>query len=106
MNTKKLLREKIYSDFEKLEEKEMGTEEYLNSIDGLTKLVDREIEFERQEEAKRDRYIRNGITVGSLLLSVGVTIWGARATWKFEETGTIGSQVGREFINKILRFKL
>jgi uncharacterized membrane protein YdbT with pleckstrin-like domain len=65
-------------------------------------------EFERKtklreiEEEKRDRLIKNCISVVGILLPIGVTIWGTLKSLKFEEEGTVTTIMGRGFINKLL----
>ena len=111
MSVKNLLREEITDEIGHLSKMEVGSEDYEKTVNGLTKLVDRlnemeKIEMEKTnsnveneckieeqdlkrqqlEDEKKDRLIRNGLT------------------FKFEETGTITSQAGRQFINKAINF--
>lgn len=124
MSIKTMLNEEIQSEFSELAKIEVGTEPYKTTVDGLTKLVDRVIEIEKIEaecydrdkalerehefklkqmrDERIDRFVKNGITVGTALLGVGVTIWGTCATFKFEEEGTVSSIIGRGFINKLI----
>jgi hypothetical protein len=46
--------------------------------------------------------IQNGITVGSIVVSTVVTIWGTLASFKFEKEGTVTTILGRQFISKLL----
>ena len=127
MSIQKLLREEIESEFKELSEITPGGDEYRVAVDGITKLMDRAIEMEKNEidrqdridardsenelktkqmeDEKKDRFVKNllaGVgTIGGLV----VTIWGARKAWKFEETGTVASPVGRSFINKLTSFR-
>lgn len=95
---------------------EAGSEEYKNAVDGITKLMDRVIEIEKlemsenqskaqMEENRKSRLTKNAIDIGSVVLPLVVTIWGARATFKFEENGTITTAVGRKFIDKLISRK-
>lgn len=124
MSIKTLLDAEIQDEFSQLAKMEVGTEEYKTTVDGLTKLVDRAVELKKFEaehdekvetreseynlklqqmrEDRKDRIAKNCIAVGTTLLGVGVTIWGARATFKFEEEGTISTTIGRGFINKLI----
>lgn len=124
MSIKTMLNEEIQSEFSELAKIEVGTEPYKTTVEGLTKLVDRMIEIEKVEaecydrdkafeseralklqqmrEERNDRIVKNCIAVGSTLLGVGVTIWGACATFKFEEEGSISTTLGRGFINKFI----
>lgn len=127
MSIQRLLREEIESEFKELSTITPGGENYKVAVDGITKLMDRAIEMEKNEidrqdridardsenelktkqmeDEKKDRFIKNllaGVgTIGGLV----VTIWGAKKAWKFEETGTVASPVGRSFINKLISFR-
>ena len=127
MSIQRLLREEIESEFKELSTITPGGENYKVAVDGITKLMDRAIEMEKNEidrqdridardsenelktkqmeDEKKDRFVKNllaGVgTVGGLV----VTIWGAKKAWKFEETGTVASPVGRNFINKLISFR-
>lgn len=119
-----LLHEEIADEFEHLNKMEVGTETYRTTVDGLTKLMDRAIEIEKleieeqerrearesdnefrakqMEEEKKSRWISHAINVAGIIIPVGVTVWGTFKTFKFEETGTITTMMGRGFINKLL----
>lgn len=127
MSIQRLLREEIESEFKELSTITPGGENYKIAVDGITKLMDRAIEMEKNEidrqdridardsenelktkqmeDEKKDRFVKNllaGVgTIGGLV----VTIWGAKKAWKFEETGTVASPVGRSFINKLISFR-
>ena len=127
MSIQRLLREEIESEFKELSTITPGGENYKVAVDGITKLMDRAIEMEKteidrqdridardsenefktkqMEDEKKDRFVKNllaGVgTIGGLV----VTIWGAKKAWKFEETGTVASPVGRSFINKLISFR-
>ena len=127
MSIQRLLREEIESEFKELSKITPGGDEYRVAVDGITKLMDRAIELEKNEidrqdridardsenefktkqmeDEKKDRFVKNllaGVgTIGGLV----VTIWGAKKAWKFEETGTVASPVGRSFINKLISFR-
>ena len=105
-NAETLLLNEIATLFAKLETLEAGTEEYSKVNGELVKLIERAESMERfhieREENRKDRFIKYGIAVGSTLLEVTVLVWGAKKSWKFEETGTITSTAGRSFMGKIL----
>lgn len=116
MNIEALLKEEIQSEFETLKTVNMGSEEYKTAVDGLTKLVDRAIEIEKfnaeredndlkqeqMKDEKIDRWIKNGLTLAGIIVPTGLTVWGTLKSFKFEETGTITTMMGRGFINKLL----
>lgn len=123
-NLKEMLHEEIESRFARLEGIEIGSEEYRNAVEGLSKLMDREIEIsklqaEREDKLesraidtrlknrqlmdnKTDNMIRNGLTAAGLVVTAGLTVWGTLKTFKFEETGTITSSIGRGFIQRLI----
>ena len=122
-----MLRDELQREFENLKDMKSGAEEHKVGVDSLTKLLDRAIEMDKLEadvqekaenrevdvglkekqmqEDKKDRIVKNCLTAVSLIASVGLTIWGSCKSWKFEETGTITSTAGREFMKKLFHMK-
>ena len=127
MSIQRLLREEIESEFKELSKVAPGGEDYKIAVDGITKLMDRAIEMEKNEidrqdridardsenefktkqmeDEKKDRFVKNLLTGVGTIGGLVVTIWGAKKAWKFEETGTVASPVGRSFINKLISFR-
>lgn len=106
----------IEEKFDELAKLDPTTKEYTAAVDSVTKLMDRAIEIEKlessetqsekqMEEDRKSRLVKNCIDVGSVVLPLAVTIWGAKASFKFEETGTITTSVGRKFMDKIISWK-
>ena len=106
----------IEEKFDELAKLDPTTKEYSAAVDSVTKLMDRAIEIEKlessetqnekqMEEDRKCRLVKNCIDVGSVVLPLAVTIWGAKASFKFEETGTITTSVGRKFMDKIISWK-
>jgi hypothetical protein len=113
MNVEELLHDEIKQEFDRLKEMEVGTDTYKTTVDGLTKLVDRAIEIDKvnidheqnekaREDEKKDRFIRNVLTGLGIAVPTITTIWGTLKSFKFEETGTVTTIMGRGFINKLL----
>lgn len=122
MRNETLLHEEIAKGFEQLDGVKKGTDEYEKIVTAQTKLLDKAIEIDRLnfehdeklkeqelkekelEVEKKDRTIKNiltGISVGGGL----ITTWHwARKSLQFEETGTVTTAVGRNFINKAINF--
>ena len=114
------LHEEIQSELEGISNMNLGTEEYRTTVDGVTKLMDRAIELkkfdaeqvdkanntalktEQMENEKKDSWIRNGLTAAGIIIPTIVTIWGTLKTFKFEESGTVTTMIGRGFINKLI----
>ena len=123
MSLKAMLGDAIENGFNKLDGMEVGSDGYRTTVDQLTKMTDRIIEIEKVEndvsnqEKNReidektrllqikqdqiDRYIKHGLTAVSIVGGLALTVWGAKASWKFEETGTITSTAGRKFIGNL-----
>ena len=123
MNIETMLNDEIRDELEELKKMELGTDKYKTAVDGLTKLIDKtidlkKVEVERKERAEardietdlklkqmeddcKDRRVRNGLTAVSILGGLGVTVWGALKSWKFEETGVVTSTAGRKFISSL-----
>ena len=115
MSIQRLLREEIESEFKELSKIAPGGEDYKVAVDGITKLMDRAIEMEKNEidrqdridardsenefktkqmeDEKKDRFVKNLLTGLGTIGGLVVTIWGAKKAWKFEETGTVASPV-------------
>lgn len=123
MSVETHLRVEIEDEFVKLSTMEKGSEEYKVTVDGVTKLMDRLIETEKIEiesrdrasareseellrkqqmkDEKRDRLVKNILTGAGIVLPLAVTIWGTKTSLKFEEEGTITTQMGRNFIQRL-----
>lgn len=109
MNIETLLHQEIVTEFDELQELEVGTEEHKTAVDDLTKLVDRAIEMERVEletknkgDEQKDRLFRNCMAVAGVVVPAAITIWGTLKSFEFEKEGTITTIMGRGFINKLL----
>lgn len=116
MDMSKMLNKEIQSEFEKLEMMDIGSDQYKATVDGLTKLVDRAVEVEKlniehenkieqMKEEKIDRRIKNGIAIGGIVLPSIITIWGTLKSLKFEETGAVTTNAGREFVKRLFHKK-
>ena len=124
MKIETILQEEIKSEFKELKSMQLGSDEYKSTVDGLTKLVDRAIKIEELnndaqdkiykeneldlkqqqiEEERKDRKVRNSITVASIVIPTIVTIWGTLKTLKFEEVGTVTTNAGRNFMNRLFK---
>lgn len=128
MNMKRLLCEEFQSEIEELGKMQLGTDEYKVAVDGVTKLADRLIEIDKidinhdekmeslradreikeaqMKDERKDRVIKNVLTGVSIGGGFALTVWGALNAWKFEEHGTVSSNMGREFMKRILPKKL
>lgn len=113
MDIEKILHDEIVFELEELKGKEHGTNEYVSTVEGVTKLIDRAIEMdklniEHEEKEKqvqrdeKDRLIKNIIAVAGIVLPCIITVWGTCKSFEFEKEGTITTIMGRGFVNKLL----
>lgn len=93
---------------------DVSSKEYTAAVDSVTKLMDRAIEIEKLEtsgthnekqmdEERKARIVKNCIDIGSVVLPLTVTVWGALVSLKFEEEGTITTTIGRKTLDKLFK---
>ena len=124
MKVETMLHDEILNEFEELKKLEVGSDGYRAAVDGISKLLDRAIEYDKldaecnerslnrgfeedyklqlAEDEKRDRRIKNGITSAGIVIPSLITIWGTIKSLNFEKEGTVTTIMGRGFINKLL----
>lgn len=113
MNLEELLDEDLVSEMAKLRQTPYDHKDYAVVADTVDKLMAKKIELEKVkneqlareqqfEDEKKDRLIKNVISVASIVLPLAVTIWGVKVSLKFEEEGTFTTIMGRGFIQKLL----
>jgi hypothetical protein len=117
----------IEDELDKLGELEVGSDKHRTAVDGVTKLLDRAIEIKRvdiecedkaaareseqtlktqqMKDDRKDRIVKNIIGAAGVVLPLVVTIWGTKVSLKFEETGTVTTQMGRGFIQRLFHKK-
>lgn len=123
-NIEASLKNEILSQMDELKKIEVGSEQYEKVVNGVSKLYDKAIEFERirsdndlkydnqefemdmkvkqMKNDERDRLIRNILTGLGLVIPAGLTVWGTIKSINFEKTGTLTTIMGRGFIQKLL----
>ena len=124
MKVETMLHDEILNEFEELKKLEVGSDGYRAAVDGISKLLDRAIEYDKldaecnerslnrgfeedyklqlAEDEKRDRRIKNGITIAGIVIPSVITIWGTIKALNVEKEGTVTTIMGRGFINKLL----
>lgn len=116
MKVKTVLDVEIEEKAVKLANMNPDSKEYAVAVDSLVKLMDRRLEIEKLEvseaqheqqvkEDRKARLFKNLIDVGAIILPLAVTVWGAKASFKFEEEGTITTTIGRKFMDKLISRK-
>lgn len=63
---------------------------------------EKNLKLKLAEDERKDRKIKNCITVGGIVLPIIVTIWGTYKTFEFEREGTVTTILGRGFFGKLL----
>ena len=125
MSVKSLLTDEICGQVNEISKLAVGTEESKTAINGAGILMDKlndiqkleleqrkldmererlEIERERAENERRDRKIKNGITIGTAATGAMITIGMSLLAYVYEERGTISSKPGRSSIDRALNY--
>lgn len=134
MDVKKLMEAEIAEALTALSKLEKGSKEYGDLSDDIVKMTDRlaalerldnEIlnadetrEFEKEkfeaemqnaketrEDERKDRFIKNCLTLFSIGSTALLYIWGARTAWRWERTDTLTNTPGKETMKAIFRLK-
>ena len=127
MGIKRILIEEFEKELGALGRLEVGTDKYKNTVDGVTKMADRIIEIEKNEQElsireiarddenefkaaqiadeKRDRLIKNVLTGLNVIGGFGLAAWAFVASMNFEKEGTLTTEGGRSALRQLLRFK-
>ena len=69
----------------------------LEQIDNDTKVKVLQIEAENKREK-----IRNGISIGTFVISTGVSLYAITKTFKFDQVATVTSTLGRNILNGVV----
>ena len=118
-----LLDDVIVNELKNLKDTKGETDEYKATVECVTKLMDRSIEIKKltfdqtnklsrqviddkakvkqDEEDRKDRLIKNCISIASIVIPALITIWGTLKSLKFEQDGTVTSMAGRAFVSRL-----
>ena len=118
-----LLDDVIVNELKNLKDTKGETDEYKATVECVTKLMDRSIEIKKltfdqtnklsrqviddkakvkqDEEDRKDRLIKNCISVAGIVIPALITIWGTLKSRKFEQDGTVTSMAGRAFVSRL-----
>ena len=123
MTVRQVLDDEILDELENLSRETIGSEEYQANVDGVTKLIDRKITMDKlasekidketefiykeyqSKEEKKDRRIKNGITIGTFVGSAALYMVAFIASTNFEREGTFTTEGGRGALRNLLRIK-
>ena len=123
MDVKDLLTNEIEKLIKSLEGMEVDSDEYKATSDAIVKLTgklnemdqinyeywdkkesrekDSELKLKQLNSEKRDRIVKNVLTAVSILGGFVLTVWGTKASFEFENEGSITTIMGRGFINNL-----
>lgn len=111
------IKETLWADYSKvskqIESLEIKDDNYELLLEERDKIRNELIKFEQADmeakhkqgqleaENKREK-IRNQITIGTFVVSTGVSVWAILRTFRFDETATITSTMGRGILNGVI----
>lgn len=126
MSVKNVLSEEFHNELKELRKLKVGTDEYRIAVEGVTKLADRIIEIEKNEQEasikeisrqdenelkaaqledeKRAQLIRNWIEGIKIVGGLGFAAWAFVASMNFEKEGTLTTEGGRNALRQLLKF--
>ena len=129
-NVAGMLYDEINKRMQEMSVLEVESSEYKAIASEVTKLIDRynemakiemasiesyerieaqkeELKLKKKEHVKDivDCVVKNGLTLASIVGGFALTVWGAKATFEFEQEGVVTSTVGRTFINSLFKKK-
>ena len=125
MSVKTLVTQEICEEITELGKMELGTETSKTAINGVGVLMDKAIDLEKLEierqkielEAekvdierdkveldKKDRKIKNRITIGTAAAGAGITVGMGLLAYIYEERGTITTKPGNKFVDRALNY--
>ena len=130
MGIKNILWDEIEKEVKELSKMQVGTDQYKVTVDGVARLSDKIIELEKLESEnavkdfenfvrteeqdlkreqlkseKRDRAVKNVITVGTAVLSVAVYALAFIASTNFEREGSFTTEGGKNSIRQLLKLR-
>lgn len=92
---------------------EVNSNEYLDAVEERDKIRNELIKLEQinndtkvkvsqiEAENKREK-VRNGITIGTFVVSTGVSLYAIAKTFKFDQVATVTSTLGRNILNGVV----
>lgn len=113
----KKIKETLWTDYDKVS-KQIGSldikdEKYTLLLEERDKIrnellkleqADMEINLKRDQieaESKREK-IRNSITIGTFVVSTGISVYAIAKTFKFDQVATVTSTLGRNILNGVV----
>ena len=90
-----------------------GSERYEAALDERDKIrnelikleqieLDREVKMVQIKSEDKREQIRNGITIGTFVVTTGVSLYAIGKTFKFDQVATVTSTLGRNILNGVI----
>lgn len=111
------IKKALWEDYERANEElgqfTVGTDEHKLLSEEKDKLRNEIIKLEQinqdnnvklsqiEAEDKRDK-IRNGISIGTFVVTTGVSVYAIAKTFKFDQVATVTSTLGRNILNGVI----
>lgn len=90
------LKFKQLDDEHELKLKQLEDQEY-------ARIADHELKLQQAGEERKGRIWRDVISIAGIVVPTWLAVWGTKASFKFEQEGTITTSAGRNFIGKLFR---
>ena len=124
MELKELIQKEVESELKVLSTTDVGSDKYRATVDHIVKLTDKVIDMEKLEiesekaseqlnansdlkwqeiEANsKDRKTQNRIAIAGLIVNSALIVWGTLKTFKFDNTSTVTSTLGRDILRRFV----
>ena len=124
MELKELIQKEVESELKVLSTTDVGCDKYKATVDHIVKLTDKVIDMEKLEiesekaseqlnansdlkwqeiEANsKDRKTQNRIAIAGLIVNSALIVWGTLKTFKFDNTSTVTSTLGRDILRRFV----
>ena len=111
------IKEALWKDYKTIsdliDEMDAKSERYQAALEERDKLRNeliklQQIELEREtklsqiESENQREKIRNGITIGTFVVTTGVSVYAIAKTFKFDQVATVTSTLGRNILNGVV----
>lgn len=100
------IKEALWHDYKEvsdlIESLDANSEEYKVASEDRDKIRNELIKLEQIELENEHEKIRNGITIGTFLVTTGVSIYALAKTFKFDQVATVTSTLGRNILNSFI----
>lgn len=90
-------RDKVRNELIKLEQTKIEADLKKQQLETEVKNKEAQIKADDQREA-----VRNKITIGTFLVTTGISFYAIIRTFKFDETGTVTSTLGRNILTSAM----